>query len=121
MVELFEFTLIILSSAIFTAASLSFFTNYLNVQRSEASMASLSMLVSTAKVAVSTNTEQGIILYLRDVNISCIDGKFSISIGDTNYNTNLGVDCEFSYSKLNGLLHLRFIMQGDLLRMVVEK
>ncbi len=108
MVEIMEYSLVLLTSVLFAGSGVYIFAAYaLHVGEASAS-ATFSSIVSAAYSSIEGNSERRVVAFLSNATISCRGGTLSYRSGSSRLSAAIPVDCNFSYEGLSGVRTLAF-------------
>lgn len=107
MVEVLEYTLVILASTVVVAFSFGVYANYVSTIDTSTNEAAYSAVVTLAHAAVEHGNATAS-LALQDATIGCESGNLSYTSPWYSSNSLLPVDCSFHSGELSGLRRLSF-------------
>jgi hypothetical protein len=118
MVEVIEYTLVVLVSALFVAGSVTTYDSFSSYESGLNAKAEFSAITAMASLAVENGTSTGTIVLPRS-SLSCASGTLSFTSGSVTLSASLGVPCGFAYALDNGAHRLDFAMKESSLSLEV--
>ncbi len=108
MVEVFEYTLVLLASLMVGGFSLYAVGNYTSQEKTVAEASAFQSILSAASTSVRTGTTQVVVAFFDNETISCRGGRLSVTASGVDLSSEIGAHCSFKISNLKGVHSLAF-------------
>lgn len=107
MVELTEYTLVVLVSALFAVASIATYGAFSGLESRAEMESSFSTLETLASAALQNGSSKETILFPQSV-LSCGGGKLGLASSSANLTVKLPLDCDFRFAVSSGAHTVQF-------------
>ena len=108
MVEIMEYSLVLLTSVFFAGFGVYLFADYSVHVTQAASSATFSSILSTAFSSLESSSERRVVVFLSNATISCEGGTLSYSGGSSRLSARIPIGCNFSFEGVSGVRTLIF-------------
>jgi len=102
-VEVIEYSLVVLTSLFFAGFGVYFFTGYAHNVAQSNSIATFSRILSAAWSSIGSDSEERVVVFLNNVTLACKDGNFSFVSGSTKLLATIPTNCDFTFGGLHGI------------------
>ncbi len=120
MVEIIEYSLVLLTSLLFAGYGVYLFTDYTHYVSQSNSIATYASIVSAAWSSIESNSERRVVVFLNNVTLACSNGSFTLASASYHMSTTIPADCSFKFGGLIGLRTLIIREASGILTLQVE-
>ncbi len=110
MVEIIEYSLVLLTSLLFAGYGVYLFTDYARYANRSNSIATFSSIVSAAWSSIESNSARRVVVFLNNVTLACNDGSFTLASSSYQMVSTIPAACNF---KFGGIIGLRTLIIRD--------
>ncbi len=103
MVEIIEYSLVLLTSVLFAGYGVYLFTDYARYVSQSNSIATFASIVSAAWSSIESNSERRVVVFLNNVTLACNNGSFTLASTSYQMSTTLPAHCNFKFGDIIGV------------------